>query len=301
MSIRARLQAGARTARHPGSAIPKLGVNMRSTAKCGTLFSCFRLRRCRTNGMTRNRAVNSVVVLWTALFALSFVLPYLLESTGDGFTRGLNRITAFVIWQGIAIAVAIVAWLLGLGISREGPHSRWLSRIPAIVHSSMVLLAIGLVLIFGYVSPSIDTSLLTRPVTAPSPVVALPAEPAPAIEPSAATPAATQSAATVRRFGGIFRGGFEASHFYTMDGQGPWWLEAGDADWERINASYVDGPVRSGGVRVELTANGWLEDTGGEFEYLGIDDYRFHVVSIESIRALSEQEFDLVLDSITRR
>jgi hypothetical protein len=146
--------------------------------------------------MTRNRLIQLTVVLWAVLFVLSFVLYFLLEPTGDGFTRGTNRITAFATWQGIAVAVAIVAWMLGRGIRSAGPRSRWLSRTPAIVHSVMILLAIAWVLILLNASPPIETIAPPGPVTAPSPDAALRAEP----------PTVT------RQFAGIFRDGFEARH-----------------------------------------------------------------------------------------
>jgi hypothetical protein len=114
-------------------------------------------------------------------------------------------------------------------------------------------------------------------------------------------PETAPGAPTIRQYSGIFRGGFEASHFYTMDGEGPWWLVAEGAIRDRIYASFVDGPGRAGGVTVALTANGWLEETGGEFEYLGIDEYRFHIESVEGIRALTAEEFELVLATVTGR
>lgn len=242
------------------------------------------------------RWVNSVVALWAVIFALSFILAFSIEPTGDGFTRGLNRISALIIWQGIAIVVAVVAWLLGLRISKDGPHSRWISRIPVITHAVIVLLFIGLVLVLRFASPAFEPGVPPGPVTAPA--IDLPAATAAAAE---GTPPVEPASEQIQQFNGIFRGGFEASHFYTMEGQGPWWLEASDADWERINASSVEGPGRSGGVQLALTVNAWLEDIGGELEYLGIDRYRIHVESIEGLRVLSEDEFALVLDTISRR
>jgi hypothetical protein len=124
--------------------------------------------------MTRNHLTYAVVTLWAALFALSFVLAFSLEPTGDGFTRGLNRISAFLVWQGIAVAVAVVAWLTGRGV--EGSGTRWLSRIPAIVHLLMVLLVIGLVLAVRFTQPPIEPELPPGPATAPAAVGTVPTE-----------------------------------------------------------------------------------------------------------------------------
>lgn len=235
--------------------------------------------------MPRPRLITLALTLWILIFAASFALPFVLEPTGDGFTRGLNRIAALFLWQGIAFAIAVVVWILGLGIERDRTGMRWASRVPAIVHVVSVLLVVGLVLWLRFSGPAIDSGIAPGPVTAPAVPVAEPAEPA----------------RDIQRFTGIFRGGFETSHFYTMDGEGPFWLEANGAERERIYASYEEGPGRSGAVRVALTVDAWLEETDGELEYLGIDGYRLNVVSVEAVRALSESEFDLVLGSIVER
>jgi hypothetical protein len=222
------------------------------------------------------------LAIWTALFTLSFVLFFTLEPTGDGFVRGFNRIGAFLTWQGFAFIVAIIAWLAGRGLSSETPGLRWLCRTPAIIQSLMVLLLIGVILLARFGSPAVAPGVAPGPVTAPV----------------AAVPAAAP--ADVRQFNGFFRAGFESSHFYTTDGEGPWWLEANDADWQRLNESSTDGPGRSGGVTLALSVTGWLEDIGDELAHLGIDGYRLHVVTIDGMRVLSEEEFELVLDTVVR-
>lgn len=247
--------------------------------------------------MTRSRLVNTILVIWAALFVLSFVLPLVLEPTGDGFTRGLNRVGAFIACQGFAMAIALATWLSGFGFSREESRSRWLSRVPAIIHLVMIGLVIGLILIIRFAGSAIEVSVPAGPATAPAKEAAPAAEPLPELPPAPAP----EPQADIRQFNGIFRGGFESSHFYTMEGEGPWCLEASEIDLERINASYTDGPGRAGSVTVALIVNGSLEETGGELDYLGIDRYRLQVESIEGIRALSEQEFDLVLATIRPR
>jgi hypothetical protein len=126
--------------------------------------------------MTRNHLTYAIVAFWTALFVLSFVVAFLLEPTGDGFTRGLNRISAFLVWQGIAVAVAVPAWLTGRG--GVGSGTRWLSRMPAIVHSLIVLLVIGLILAVRFTQPPMEPELPPGPATAPAAVAAVPVVPA---------------------------------------------------------------------------------------------------------------------------
>lgn len=100
--------------------------------------------------MTRNRLVVLTLCLWTALFALSFVLLFTLEPTGEGFVRGLNRVMAFLACQGIAFVAAIAALLAGGGIGSETPSVRGLSRIPVIVQLLMLLVVTALILAARY-------------------------------------------------------------------------------------------------------------------------------------------------------
>jgi hypothetical protein len=201
--------------------------------------------------MTRTRLATLTLGIWTVLFVLSFVLLFSLEPTGDGFVRGLNRIMAFLTWQGIAFVAAIVALLAGRGIDNETPGTRWLSRIPVIIQSLMLLAVVGLILATRFTKPVTEPGVPQGSATAPAPALAAPLEPP----------------ADIQEFNGIFRAGFESSHFYTMDGRGPWWLEA----------------------------------IGDELAYLGIDGYRLHVVSIEGMRTLSEQEYEMVLEGVVGR
>lgn len=233
--------------------------------------------------MTRSRVTHLIVAVWVGLFVLSFVLMFTLAPTGDGFTRGLNRISAFLVWQMLAFAVAVVLLLVGRGLEQERKLTRWLSRIPVIIQCAMLVLLIGLIMLLRFWQPPSEPYQPPGPVTAPAAV----AEPV-----AAALPVAEP-------FSGIYRGGFEQSHFYTMDGRGPWWLEADDAVWQQIQALYEDGPGRAGGVHAGLIVNGWLEETGGELDYLGIDRFRLHVTSIESIRELTPEEFEQVRRAVT--
>lgn len=78
--------------------------------------------------------------LWVIAFAGSFIAFALIEPTGSSFTRGANRVGAFLGWQAVAIGLAVVLWwrtrqpILATG-------TRWLMRLP-------ILIALGLLAAF---------------------------------------------------------------------------------------------------------------------------------------------------------
>jgi hypothetical protein len=43
------------------------------------------------------------------------------EPTGDGFTRGLNRLTGFVGWQAAGMILALIAWLSARALPKGDP------------------------------------------------------------------------------------------------------------------------------------------------------------------------------------
>ncbi len=55
------------------------------------------------------RLVYGLVLVWTCLTVISFVSLWVIEPTGDGFVRGLNRTKAWLSWQALALATAFVA------------------------------------------------------------------------------------------------------------------------------------------------------------------------------------------------
>jgi hypothetical protein len=70
----------------------------------------------------------ALLVLWTITMAVS--LWWLCaDATGDGFTRGLNRVMGFLGWQ---LAGALLALPLWKGVRELGGWRRWLGRVPAI-------------------------------------------------------------------------------------------------------------------------------------------------------------------------
>lgn len=53
-----------------------------------------------------------LVVVWALAFAGSFLHYQLAAPTGDGFTRGFNRIAIFLGWQAISFLLAIITMLV---------------------------------------------------------------------------------------------------------------------------------------------------------------------------------------------
>ncbi len=92
----------------------------------------------------RQYALWALVVIWAAAF-LTSLYQFSLPPGGDGFTRGLNRVSGFMQWQMVAMVVALV--LLAL---RRQAESRVLARtmvIPAYFAIALVLLVAG---VLGY-------------------------------------------------------------------------------------------------------------------------------------------------------
>jgi hypothetical protein len=79
--------------------------------------------------MTGNRAAIWIVLaLWGLAMGLS-ALAMTAEPIGDGFTRGLNRVTGFVQWQAAGMVLALIGWFAARSLP-EGDRLRWLARMP---------------------------------------------------------------------------------------------------------------------------------------------------------------------------
>ncbi|MEQ9014724.1 MAG: hypothetical protein RLO38_04185 [Roseovarius confluentis] len=83
--------------------------------------------------------------IWAMCFAYSFVSFAVTAPSGDGFTRGLNRISSFLGWQGIAGLLSIVLWVLGRSWPR-GSSVRRMSVVPIWIALLLLALLIGIVL-----------------------------------------------------------------------------------------------------------------------------------------------------------
>ena len=109
--------------------------------------------------MTRKAAFYVLFGVWLLLFVGAFV-AYAVTAPDDlGFTRGLNRVTAFLGWQLAAGFAGLIAWMQA-GVFQRGSTGRWLGRAPVIIAG---LLFGGIVGIIVWVRVAPD------PPPAPSP------------------------------------------------------------------------------------------------------------------------------------
>ena len=107
------------------------------------------------------------LTLWALAFAASFVMTGMTDPTGDGFTRGLNRVTTFLGWQGAAGLIGIVLWVVGNGFAK-GTWSRRLSRAPAAFFGLLVAAIVGLILYSNLTKPPPLNAPPATPPTAPA-------------------------------------------------------------------------------------------------------------------------------------
>lgn len=82
--------------------------------------------------------------LWAVLYAASFVVAWYTAASGDGFTRGLNRVMVFGQYQIGAGMLAVPVWWLGRTLPRR--WQRWLARAPALLAVALLVLIAGAIL-----------------------------------------------------------------------------------------------------------------------------------------------------------
>ncbi|MBT8459785.1 MAG: hypothetical protein HKP37_12650 [Boseongicola sp.] len=78
---------------------------------------------------------------WVIAFGYAFFTFAETAPSGDGFTRGMNRITSYLGWQGIAGMIAIALVSIGRGWPK-GSAVRRMSGVPlllAILHVAAIL------------------------------------------------------------------------------------------------------------------------------------------------------------------
>ncbi len=231
-----------------------------------------------------DRLIKVFFFLWLVCFVCSFSIPFLLEAKGDGFTRGLNRVGALMGWQLGATLFAFLCFMAGVGKLKGHRVTSWLRRGPAIVQATLIVALLVLILFARFASkPQHDTEYL------PPKATTAPADSS-EIETSSADEAITQN----KVYSGIYHRGFETSHFYSSDGQGPWWVETSSEADQVLDPFLMDGPGRSSGIRVALKVNGRLSEDVTGLAHLGSFQKRLHIVSIESVRGLSLEEFEQV-------
>ena len=86
------------------------------------------------------------LMIWSAAWVLtwvgSFYALWFLEPTGASNWRGLNRITAFLSWQGVAALLSIVVFAVSRGWPKGSPQRR-LGTIPILAAGVLLALILG--------------------------------------------------------------------------------------------------------------------------------------------------------------
>lgn len=95
-------------------------------------------------------------------------------------------------------------------------------------------------------------------------------------------------------YSGYYRQGFEQSDFYTHDGHGPWWVDAGEPEWEQFMAHVVPTSGRGSAATLRMIVEGRLT-AGGGFGHLGQYDKRLFVTRIVDIEPVSAEHYQAVI------
>lgn len=90
-----------------------------------------------------------LLLIWLGVYGWSFLSFYLTAPTGDGFTRGLNRITSFFTWQIGAGVIAIGVWIMGQAFEK-GTLWRWATRLPALLALALFIATVAGILLANY-------------------------------------------------------------------------------------------------------------------------------------------------------
>lgn len=118
--------------------------------------------------MSRKQVIWALFALWAVLYALSFWQAAVLPRTGDGFLRGINRLMAFLGWQGAAAGAALVLWGATRADRQLGPGLRWLGRVPMLLALALVLALTALILWARFSKPAPHSAPApSAPVTQP--------------------------------------------------------------------------------------------------------------------------------------
>lgn len=108
-----------------------------------------------------------LVVLWVALFGAAFLGAWATPATGDGFTRGLNRVMVFLSMQVVAGVVAAVVLVTGRRLFEPGSFGRRVSWAPAACAGLLVLVLALLLLWVTFANPAPRAPAAPGAVTQP--------------------------------------------------------------------------------------------------------------------------------------
>ena len=98
--------------------------------------------------MPRRRVIFwGLFAVWLACFAASFVIPAMTPPTGDGFTRGLNRLTEFFKYQVLATLAGLILLLVVRGQPWRSLYGL-LGRVPAII-AGLFVAALAITILYS--------------------------------------------------------------------------------------------------------------------------------------------------------
>ncbi len=227
--------------------------------------------------MKENRLFLILSGLWAFTYIGSIVVLQITEPTGDGMTRGLNRLTSFLSWQVVAAFFAIGVWIAGNGLPK-GSQARLFSRIPSVLAGVLILLALGVVVYAQTSKPTAPPESATGPTTMPVDV--------------------NNTQQSVYR--GYFRSGFEQSDFYLKDGAGKAiWFEADGTLWDQINEHLVKKEGRGSFVTLELEVRGRLDDAGS-YGHLGAYEKQLTATAITALLPMTQEAFDRAVSDLNK-
>jgi len=122
--------------------------------------------------VTARRLTLALLILWALLWVGSIALPATLAPTGDGFTRGLNRLMAFF---GLQIGAGVIGLLLVFIRPPEG-RLRWMALVPAGAALLLVVALVALILWSRLSRPDPATTLPVKPPATEAAPIAGPAD-----------------------------------------------------------------------------------------------------------------------------
>jgi hypothetical protein len=102
----------------------------------------------------RWKVVHVLAAVWLVLFIFSFAVFLTTAPTGDSFTRGLNRITSFLTWQGAAFVIAMVAALATRqGVGAGGKYFKMIGYAPLVVSVFLVAMLVAIIAYTVLIAP----------------------------------------------------------------------------------------------------------------------------------------------------
>lgn len=81
-------------------------------------------------------------ILWAGCALYGVYAFQATDATGSGFTRGFNRLAAFLVWQAGALAAALAGWLAARGLAKGDPM-RWAGLGPLLLSGGFFALLFG--------------------------------------------------------------------------------------------------------------------------------------------------------------